>query len=57
MLKIKKIQNEKYNLDVHGEGCWSDCWVDGYWYHKKSTKTKGCGYRPGQYDSYKSIFK
>lgn len=29
-MKIKKIEDTSMNLEVKGQGCWSDCYVGGY---------------------------
>lgn len=51
-----KITDKSLNLDVQGQGCWSDCYFGGQWRCKTSTKTKSCYYVPPCYCEYQNIF-
>lgn len=42
MLKIEKIEDKSLNLDVQGQGCWSDCYIGAHWEEKADFNTYGC---------------
>lgn len=55
-MEIKKIKDTSMNLEVKGQGCWSDCYNGGYWSGKKSTKTNGCSYYDVPNNAKKSVW-
>ncbi|MCR5541241.1 MAG: hypothetical protein K6F71_10580 [Ruminococcus sp.] len=50
-MKIEKIEDKSLNLDVQGQGCWSDCYVGGHWEEKANSKTNGCIWYNADYTS------
>ncbi len=56
MMKITKIEDTSLNLDVQGQGCWSDCYHGGHWELKTSTYTFGCSWISGYMDEIKSFW-
>lgn len=55
MLNIKKIQDKSLNLDVKGQGCWSDCLVHTGYYERR-TSTPKCDYIAPEYDWRNNLF-
>lgn len=55
MLSIKKVNDKTMNLDVQGEGCWSDCYIGAYWEMRVDSKTKGCKKVKAHYNAAKSL--
>lgn len=55
MLKIKKIEDKSMNLDVQGQGCWSDCFIGGHWENKSSQHTPGCNWIGDHYNAQTNI--
>jgi len=50
-----RILDKSLNLDVQGQGCWSDCYRSGFWSLKKSSSTKDCYWTEETYNEYNSI--
>lgn len=42
MLKVKKINDTKFNLTVQGQGCDDDCVEYDVWVGKSNGNKKGC---------------
>lgn len=51
-----KILDKSLNLDVQGQGCWSDCYCGPYWENKTSTKKKGCSWHAEDWSPETNIF-
>lgn len=55
MMKITKIEDKSLNLDVQGQGCWSDCYIGGHWEAKADYSTNGCVWHNPNYTVKSSI--
>lgn len=55
MMKITKIEDKSLNLDVQGQGCWSDCYIGGHWEAKADYNTFGCVWHNPDYTAKSSI--
>jgi len=51
-----KILDKSLNMDVQGQGCWSDCYIGGYWTNKTSTTKPGCSWHSEDWGAEKWLF-